>query len=93
MSEITPFLKSMISVSGLSGYESPVARLIEEKWRPLVDELTVSRIGSLHGLKKGTATETSTGKRPSIMIATHMDAIGLIVTQVVDHSFYPGGWH
>jgi len=81
MSEITPFLKSLLSVSGLSGYEAPAAKLIEEKWRPLVDELTVSRLGSLHGLKKGSAA--GSGKRPAIMIATHMDAIGLMVTEVV----------
>ncbi|MCX6067848.1 MAG: M20/M25/M40 family metallo-hydrolase, partial [Chloroflexi bacterium] len=80
MPEITPLLKSLLSVSGLSGYETPAAKLIEEKWRPLVDELTVSRLGSLHGLKKGCGAE----KRPSIMIATHMDAIGLMVTQIVD---------
>lgn len=80
MPEITPFLKSLLSVSGLSGYETPAAKLIEEKWRPLVDELSVSRLGSLHGLKKGSGAE----KRPSIMIATHMDAIGLMVTQIVE---------
>lgn len=80
MSDITPFLKSLLSVAGLSAYEGPVARLVEEKWRPLVDELTVSRIGSLQGLKKGSL---STGaKRPSIMISTHMDAIGLMVTHI-----------
>jgi endoglucanase len=84
MSEITPFLKSMLSVSGLSGYETPIARLIEEKWRPLVDELTISRVGSLHGLKKGTPDYAAPGKRPSIMIATHMDAIGLMVTHVIE---------
>jgi putative aminopeptidase FrvX len=85
MPEITPFLKSLLSVSGLSSYEGPAAKLIEEKWRPLVDELTVSRLGSLHGLKKGSANaaEPGIGKRPSIMIATHMDAIGLMVTGVV----------
>ena len=52
MTEILPFLKSIISVAGVSGYEAPVAALIEEKWRPLVDEVTTSRVGSLHGLKK-----------------------------------------
>jgi endoglucanase len=84
MPEITPFLKSLLSISGLSGHEAPAAKLIEEKWQPLVDELTVSRLGSLHGLKKGTATLPSAGKRPSIMVATHMDAIGLMVTKIVD---------
>ncbi|RPJ17585.1 MAG: hypothetical protein EHM33_32885, partial [Chloroflexi bacterium] len=95
MTDILPFLKSLISVSGLSGYESPVADLIAEKWRPLVDEISVSRVGSLHGLKKGTATLPAVARRrrdtdsikslrPSVMIATHMDAIGMRVARIVD---------
>lgn len=80
MSDIIPFLKSLISASGLSAHEGPVARLIEEKWKPLVDEVSMSRLGSLHALKKGKGKS----QRPSIMIATHMDAIGLIVTQIAD---------
>jgi endoglucanase len=80
MTDILPFLKSLISVSGLSGYETPVANLITEKWRPLVDEISVSRVGSLHGLKRGSATSP----RPSLMIATHMDAIGMRVSSIVD---------
>ena len=43
--------------------------------------MTVSRIGSLHALKKGSGPQA--GKRPALMIATHMDAIGLMVTQIV----------
>jgi tetrahedral aminopeptidase len=80
MTEILPFLKSLLNVSGLSGFERPVAKLIEEKWRPLVDETTISRVGSLHGLKKGSGSEP----RPSIMIATHMDAIGMRVSMIRD---------
>ena len=80
MADILPFLKSLISVSGLSGHETPVADLITEKWRPLVDELSLSRVGSLHGLKKGRGQEP----RPSLMIATHMDAIGMRVSKIVD---------
>lgn len=80
MTDILPFLKSLISVSGLSGYEEPVAGLITEKWRPLVDEISTSRVGSLHGLKRGAGKSP----RPSLMIATHMDAIGLRVSKIVD---------
>ena len=80
MTDILPFLKSLISVSGLSGYETPVADLIAEKWRPLVDEVTTSRVGSLHALKKGKGNSP----RPSVMIAAHMDAIGLRVSKIVD---------
>ena len=96
MAELLPFLKSIISASGVSGYETPVAKLIEEKWRPLVDETRLSRVGSLHGLKKGTSTlrpaqggaglstSSGKGKRPSVMIATHMDAIGMMVSKIMD---------
>ena len=80
MTDILPFLKSLISVSGLSGYESPVAGLITEKWQPLVDEISLSRVGSLHGLKRGTGKSP----RPSLMIVTHMDAIGMRVSKIVD---------
>lgn len=86
MSDILPFLKSIISVAGLSGYEEPVATLIEQKWTPLVDEISRSRLGSIHGLKKGSASGTFS--RPSVLIATHMDAIGLMVVRIVDGFLY-----
>ena len=84
MSDILPFLKSLISVSGLSGFEAPVASLIEQRWRPLVDEIRISRVGSVHGLKKGTQSSSDQKHHPSIMIATHMDAIGMMVTQITE---------
>ena len=80
MTDILPFLKSLLSVPGLSGYESPAARLIEKEWQPLVDELSLSRLGSVHGFKRGTGDDP----RPSIMLAAHMDSIGLMVAQIED---------
>ncbi len=80
MTDILPFLKSMISVSGLSGHEAPIAKIIREKWDPLVDETGISRVGSLHGLKRGSGK----GRRPSVMIAAHMDAIGMMVSKITD---------
>src|SRR5262245_19051707 len=88
MTDILPFLKSMISASGVSGYETSVAKIIEEKWRPLVDQVSMSRVGSLHGLKRGASAtsskSSSRNQRPSILIATHMDAIGMMVSKVSD---------
>ena len=86
MSDILPFLKSIISVAGLSGYETPVANLIEKKWTPLVDEISRSRLGSIHGLKAGSGSDKLS--RPSVLIATHMDAIGLMVSRIVDGFLY-----
>ncbi|MDP2776137.1 MAG: hypothetical protein Q8O48_00710, partial [Anaerolineales bacterium] len=92
MSDILPFLKSIISVAGLSGHETPVADLIEQKWTLLVDELTRSNLGSIHGLKKGSPTtgvrSADKSLRPSVLIATHMDAIGLMVSRIVDGFIY-----
>ena len=72
----TDFLKSLLSTSGLSGFEAPVTKLIQKKWEPLTDELSISPLGSLHGIKHGS------GDSHSLMIATHQDAIGLIVSQI-----------
>ncbi len=80
MTELNPFLKKLISLPGLSGYEAPVREAIEETWRPLVDELSVSKLGSLHGLRRGTGSDP----RPRILLSAHMDAIGLMVTGIVD---------
>ncbi len=74
----TDFLKSLLSVSGLSGYEAPATDLIENAWKPLTDELSRSALGSLHGLKRGLGKES----RPSVMIAAHQDAIGLMVSRI-----------
>ncbi|HPB40077.1 MAG TPA: hypothetical protein PLD39_04335, partial [Flexilinea sp.] len=47
------FLKSIISLPGISGYETAVSSAIAEKWRPLTDEIIVSPVGNLYGIKKG----------------------------------------
>jgi len=76
MIDICEFLMGLLKVPGLSGYEKPVRLLIEDAWRPLVDCLSISKLGSLHGYKAGNGNLP----RPSILISTHMDAIGLLVT-------------
>jgi tetrahedral aminopeptidase len=78
MFDLKTFLKEMISLPGLSGYEDPVRDLIATQWRPLVDELSVSKLGSLHGILRGSAPEP----RPRILLAAHMDAIGMMATRI-----------
>ena len=87
MTELLPFLKSLLSVSGLSGYETPAAQLIEQEWKPLVDELHFSRLGSLHALKRGSGYTP----RPTLLVAAHMDAIGLIAKKIVEGFVYVAG--
>jgi putative aminopeptidase FrvX len=78
MPDLLPFLKKLISLPGMSGYEGPVRQVITEAWEPLVDEIHVSKLGSLHALRCG----SSPGTRPSLLLAAHMDAIGLMVSGI-----------
>jgi putative aminopeptidase FrvX len=80
MAKLLPLLKSLITTPGLSGYEAPIREVIESAWQPITDELSVSPLGSLHGLKKGVGVES----HPTILIAAHMDSIGLMVTSIAD---------
>ena len=45
-----------------------------------MDELSTSKIGSLHGLRRGSGA----APRRRVLLSAHMDAIGLIATSVVD---------
>jgi tetrahedral aminopeptidase len=80
MKNLTQFLNDLIVVPGLSGYETPARYLIEKAWEPLTDEINCSRLGSLHALRQGNGQEP----RPSILLATHMDAIGLMVSLIAE---------
>ncbi len=78
MTEIKDVIKSLITLPGLSGYEDPVRSVITDVWKPLVDDLYTGRLGSIHALKKGGGTDP----RPRILLAAHMDAIGMMVTGI-----------
>jgi endoglucanase len=80
MTDLKTFLKELISAPGISGYETSARLIIEKAWQGITDSLTISRLGSLHGLQRGTAPEP----RPGILLAAHMDAIGLMVNAVHD---------
>ncbi len=80
MIELLPLLKELISAPGISGYEAGVRPIIENAWKPIADSLSVSRLGSLHGFQKGSGSEP----RPSILVAAHMDVIGLMVNAIID---------
>jgi len=74
------FLKTLISLPGLPGYEEPVREVIASAWKPLVDEMHISPLGSLHALKRGSGEEP----RQRILFMAHMDAVGLMVTRIVN---------
>ena len=78
-------LKRLVETHAPSGYEAPVAELLREEWVELVDEFDADRLGSLIGVKR--ATNAAKGKR-KIMLAAHMDEIGLMVREIEDGFIY-----
>jgi len=76
--DLTAFLKELCAAPGISGYEHSVRDLIRRAWEPLVSEVRVDPLGSLWATRHGSGK----APRPKIMLASHMDAIGLMVTQI-----------
>lgn len=75
------FLSLISSSSGVSGYEESISPLVVERFKPLVDELNRDSFGNVYALKKGSS------KRGKIMLAAHMDEIGLIVKKIDPRGF------
>jgi putative aminopeptidase FrvX len=78
------FLKSVSMAHGVSGFEfMNVASLTQEAMSGLVDEIRTDALGNVIGLKRGEGREP----RPKVMLAGHMDEIGLIVTRIEEGGF------
>jgi cystathionine beta-lyase family protein involved in aluminum resistance len=70
-------LKELCALPGPSGREEKVREYIKDKIAPFADELIEDTMGNLLVFKKG---QRNPGQR--IMLAAHMDEVGMIVTAV-----------
>ena len=75
-------IKKIVEVTGPSGYEYAIREKIEEEIKEYADEIKVDALGNLI-VRKGKLAEN--GKK--IMIAGHMDEIGIMVTLVDENGF------
>jgi len=78
--ELVPLLKRLSEANGVSGYEHAVRQMIQEEFGRLADEVRIDALGNVIALKRGTGPEP----RPAILLAAHMDEIGLIVSELDD---------
>lgn len=74
-------LKQLVEAYGPSGFEDNVRELIRPLIEPYADEISVDPMGNLIARKKGN------GNGLKVMIAAHMDEIGLMVTHVTEKGF------
>ncbi len=79
--EIFETLKQLSETPGPSGNEHKIAQLIADLWQPYADEIEIDRIGSVIAVKNGQGSEP----RPQLLLAAHLDEIGLMVKEVTEH--------
>lgn len=83
------FLKQLLDTPGPSGYESAAAKV----WRDEAATFAHSVAGDVHG---NSMAVVNGGGGPTIMLAGHIDEIGVIVTYIDDDGFVYigpiGGW-
>lgn len=70
-------IQELVETTGPSGYESNIRNLIKSKIEPLADEVRVDALGNLIATKG----QIKAGGM-KIMLAAHMDEIGIIATHV-----------
>lgn len=75
-------IQKLVETPSPSGFEAPVRALIRSEIEPFADEVNVDALGNLIARK---GAQSGSGSR--IMLAAHMDEIGVMVTHVDENGF------
>lgn len=81
-SEIRNLLKRLTEAPGVSGYEANVGKIIYHELEQHADSIETDNFGNVISLKKASAKDA-----PKIMLAGHMDEIGLIIRHIDEKGF------
>jgi endoglucanase len=84
--DITALLKQLSQTPGISGYESEIRSVVLREWGHWADETRADKMGNALAICRATGEKAALRRsnrnatpRRSIMLATHMDEIGLMV--------------
>jgi putative aminopeptidase FrvX len=86
---VRELIRKLVETNGPSGFEERVRAVIRAEVEGLADEVRVTPLGSLIAVRRGT------GGGQRVMLAAHMDEIGVMVTYVDEKGFLrftPIGW-
>ena len=90
MPHIERLLEELTNAYGPSGFEGPVRAIMQREMSPLADHMETDGLGSLISVLRGNS------EAPRIMMAAHMDEVGLMVKYITPEGyikFQPlGGW-
>lgn len=85
---IADTLKKFSEAESISGFEGDIREIMKKEMKPFVDEIRTDKVGNLIA-RKGKGS-------PKVMIAAHMDQLGLIVKGINKNGFINfetvGGW-
>ncbi|MEM4433491.1 MAG: M42 family metallopeptidase [Thermosphaera sp.] len=79
--ELLALLRELTQIPGPSGYEYRVRDKIVDLVKPYADQLWIDTWGNVIALKKGKSSNAK------IMLAAHMDEIGLFISHIEDDGF------
>jgi putative aminopeptidase FrvX len=74
-------LEKLSNANGVTGSEEEVRKLMVKLMKPYVDEIVVDKLENVIAIKKGKKTA------PKVMLAAHMDEIGLMVKNITKEGF------
>lgn len=76
-------LELLSNLTGISGYEHDLKQAIIPMINKYTDDITIDKLGNIIALKRGTGKK----EKIKIMLAGHMDEIGLMVKDIEDNGF------
>ena len=79
--DLTALLKKLSQTEGISGHEAAIRAIVLEEFGRFAHETRVDKIGNALAIRRG-ADRSRRGKPHRIMLASHMDEIGLMVAGI-----------
>jgi putative aminopeptidase FrvX len=77
-----PLIQKLVETQGPSGYEAQIRAVVQEEVAPYADVVQVDALGNLIAQKGKSNTDGI-----KLMLAAHIDEIGVMVTQVDENGF------
>ena len=79
-------LKKLCETPGIAGYEERIQKVIKGELEKVTDRVKIDKLGDVIGIKK--ADRIIDGSVPKkVMIAAHMDEVGLVIRYIDDDGF------
>lgn len=81
LNQAKSFLMALSEHHGVSGYESIISPIVVQEFKSYAEDVQTDRLGNIYAVKKGE------NPHHKIMLAAHMDEIGLMVKKIDSRGF------